>query len=294
MYPFHRFTPFFYLKKKILTINTKESDRCSPYYSKLITICQRNEEWKNEKSNLSQPFSFLRKKKKKNNIPRLYHPLSFFSRQRQQNKMKWERKNRCEIGNQLATKEGEEDGHTCSSGRHMWIVTSQRNAGNVRLVATDAASMHKREPPRIPRYRHATPLHAVYTPCVVASRTYVRTLGHDGRVRARLPVLSAGTDNRLLPGIQVWVGRSAITFNRAGPFIIAVKYSMDRRTMGVDNELLPSRFSILILSRSRMLGRVVSLINNRSKNDFNRGKCKCSVSAWLNDWRFNVLLSGLE
>lgn len=139
----------------------------------------------------------------------------------------------------------------------------------------------------------ATPLYS--TPCtrrVLLHR--VRTLGHDGRVRARLPVLSAGTDNRLLPGIQVWVGRSAITFNRAGPFIIAVKYSMDRRTMGVDNELLPSRFSILILSRSRMIGRVVSLINSRSKNDFNRGKCKCSVSAWLNDWRFNVLLSGVE
>lgn len=96
---------------------------------------------------------------------------------------------------------GEEDGHTCSSGRHMRIVTSQRNAGNVRLVATDAASMHKREPPRIPRYRHATPRRATpcTPPCVVASRT----LGHDGRVRVRLPVLSAGTDNRLLPGIQV-------------------------------------------------------------------------------------------
>lgn len=135
---------------------------------------------------------------------------------------------------------GEEDGHTCSSGRHMWIVTSQRNAGNVRLVATDAASMHKREPPRIPRYRHATPC---TPPCVVASRT----LGHDGRVRARLPVLSAGTDNRLLPGIQVWVGRSTITFNRdPAPFIIAVKYSIVAR-WGLTTS---SRFSILILSRT--------------------------------------------
>lgn len=72
------------------------------------------------------------------------------------------------------------EGTRVPRGRHMWIVTSQRNAGNVRLVATDAASMHKREPPRIPRHRHAAPRHAVYTPCVVASRTYVRTLGHDG------------------------------------------------------------------------------------------------------------------
>lgn len=125
------------------------------------------------------------------------------------------------------------EGTRVPRGRHMWIATSQRNAGNVRLVATDAASMHKREPPRIPRHRHATPRHAVYTPCVVASRTYVRTYVGPrwGVYGARLPVLSAGTDNRLLPGIQVWVGRSAITFNRAGPFIIAVGYSMDRRTM---------------------------------------------------------------
>lgn len=97
------------------------------------------------------------------------------------------------------------EGTRVPRGRHMWIVTSQRNAGNVRLVATDAASMHKREPPRIPRHRHAAPRHAVYTPCVVASRTYVRTYVGPrwGVYGARLPVLSAGTDNRLLPGIQV-------------------------------------------------------------------------------------------
>lgn len=74
------------------------------------------------------------------------------------------------------------EGTRVPRGRHMWIVTSQRNAGNVRLVATDAASMHKREPARIPRHRHATPRHPVYTPCVVASRTYVRW-ATMGRVR---------------------------------------------------------------------------------------------------------------
>lgn len=138
------------------------------------------------------------------------------------------------------------EGTRVPRGRHMWIVTSQRNAGNVRLVATDAASMHKREPPRIPRHRHATPRHAVYTPCVVASRTYVRTYVGPrwGVYGARLPVLSAGTDNRLLPGIQVWVGRSAITFNRAGPFIIAVGYSMDRRTMTTSHSSPPPIFDL--------------------------------------------------
>lgn len=187
----------------------------------------------------------------------LYHPLSSFldtsRHEDNKNKMKGEKNMdaKSEINSRVVHDERGgarwRKGTRVPRGRHMWIVTSQRNAGNVRLVATDAASMHKREPARIPRHRHAAPRHAVYTPCVVASRTYVRTYVGPrwGVYGARLPVLSAGTDNRLLPGIQVWVGRSAITFNRAGPFIIAVGYSMDRRTMTTSHSSLPdfrSRF----------------------------------------------------
>lgn len=121
----------------------------------------------------------------------LYHPLSSFldtsRHEDNKNKMKGEKNMdaKSEINSRVVHDERGgarwRKGTRVPRGRHMWIVTSQRNAGNVRLVATDAASMHKRE--HLAYHGIATPLHATLCTRRVLlhrGRTYVCTLGHDG------------------------------------------------------------------------------------------------------------------
>lgn len=148
--------------------------------------------------------------------------------------------------------------------------------------------MHKREPPRIPRYRHATPRHAVL---LHRGRTYVRW-ATMGRVR-----WGPAT------GLVRRDGQPSITGNTGVnrpichlPLIELARLSslLDIRWIVARWQrapLLPTPIFDLdfksITDHRGWLGRVVSLINDRRMILTVES---VSERVWSNDWKFNVLL----
>lgn len=139
---------------------------------------------------------------------------------------------------------------------------------------------------------HATPRHAVYTPRVVASRTYVRTLGHDG-------ACTMGPGYRSCPQGRTTVYYREYRCESADlplPLIELARLSslLDIRWIVARWQrapLLPTPIFDLdfksITDHRGWLGRVVSLINDRRMILTVES---VSERVWSNDWKFNVLL----